>query len=118
MTKAFNYLLIFSFELHHLVAGILATKVSINQNIAEFVGNKNTQLTCSFFFRKGKKIYSVQINGKNLTEDFDNKKPVAVFKPEEATRIHTSAEYLLGRVTLTNISTTSPNASLTFSTLN
>lgn len=100
-----------------MVAGPLAAKVSINQNITGFVGNKNTQLTCSFLLEKGEQIFGVQIIAKNFTEDFDNKKPIAIFQPEKASKIHTSAEYLSGRVILTNISTTSPIASMTFRTL-
>ncbi|CAC5411550.1 unnamed protein product [Mytilus coruscus] len=49
-----------------------------------------------------------------MTEDFDDKKPIAIFKPEKAAKLHSSGEYLSGRVTLTNITSTSNTAALKF----
>ncbi|CAC5386238.1 unnamed protein product [Mytilus coruscus] len=89
----------------------------MNQNITGLLGNTDTNLTCAFFIEKGEKIISVQIIVKNITEDFGDKNPIAIFKPEEAAKVHTSGNYLLGRVTLTNITATSTNASMTFNEL-
>lgn len=59
----------------------------------------------------------MQILAKNTTEDFDDKMLIAKFKPDEAANLRTLGKYLSGRVTLTNITTTSTNATLMFNVL-
>ncbi|CAC5393405.1 unnamed protein product [Mytilus coruscus] len=49
-----------------------------------------------------------------MTEDCDDKKPIAIFKPDRAAKLHSSGEYLSGRVTLTNITNKSTSATLKF----
>ncbi|CAG2250200.1 unnamed protein product [Mytilus edulis] len=95
----------------------LAATVSINQNITGLHGNTDTFLTCSFFLEKGDDIVSAQIIAKNITEDFDEKNLIAIFKPEKAARLLPAGTYLSSRVTLTNITNTSTNATLTFHVL-
>lgn len=56
----------------------------------------------------------MEITAKNRTEDFDDKKPIAIFKPGKAAKLHSSGEYLSDRVTLTNITNTSTNLTLKF----
>lgn len=93
----------------------MAVKVSINQNITGLLGNKDTNLTCSFFPENGKQIFSVQIIAKKITEDFGEEKDIiAIFKHGKAAKLHRSGEYLDGRVTLTNITNSSHNATLKF----
>ncbi|VDI57193.1 Hypothetical predicted protein [Mytilus galloprovincialis] len=106
-----------SFEFY-FVAGTLAAKVSINQNITGLVGNKDTHLTCFFIKEKSEEFLSVEIIAKNITENFeDGKRPIAIFEPERTAKLHPTGEYLLGRVTLTNITYTSTNATLNFHVL-
>lgn len=97
-----------------MFAGILSAKVSINQNITGIVGNTDTSLTCSFFLEKGERILSIQIIAKDITENFNDRKSIAGFKPEKASKLYRAGKYLFGRVTLTNISTASTNAKMTF----
>ncbi|CAG2222379.1 UBC7 [Mytilus edulis] len=93
----------------------LAVKVFINQNITGLLGNTDTHLTCSFFPEKGEQIITLQILAKNITEDFDEKENIiAVFKPKKSAKLNALGEYLVGRVTLTNITNTSNNATLKF----
>ncbi|CAC5388975.1 unnamed protein product [Mytilus coruscus] len=92
----------------------LAAKVSLNQNITGLLGNTDTNLTCSFFLEKGEQILNLQIFSKNLTENFDDKPPIVIFEPEKAAKLLTPGTYLSGRVTLTNITDMSINATLTF----
>ncbi|CAC5407992.1 unnamed protein product [Mytilus coruscus] len=94
--------------------GILASNVSINQNVNGLLGINDTHLTCSFIQEKEVRLLSIEIIAKNMTEDFDDKKPIAIFKPDRAAKLHSSGEYLSGRVTLTNITNTSTNATLKF----
>ncbi|CAG2206803.1 unnamed protein product [Mytilus edulis] len=84
----------------------------MNQNTTGLLGSNNTHLTCSFFLEKDEQILSVQFNAKNITEDFDDGYIIATFKPEKAART-----YLSDRVTLTNMTNTSTNATLTFNEL-
>ncbi|VDH99907.1 Hypothetical predicted protein, partial [Mytilus galloprovincialis] len=94
----------------------LAAHVSINKNITGLLGNKDTQLTCSFFKENNEEVVSVQIIAKNITENVDDKKrTIAIFEPERLAKLHPSVKYLLGRVTLTSITNTSTfNATLSF----
>ncbi|CAC5388970.1 unnamed protein product [Mytilus coruscus] len=94
--------------------GTLAANVSINPNITELLGNKDTDLTCSFFLDKNENIFNVELFAKDISKDFHDKKPIAIFKPDNAAKLHTSGNYLLGRVTLTNITHASTNATLQF----
>ncbi|XP_052075617.1 uncharacterized protein LOC127713055 isoform X2 [Mytilus californianus] len=97
------------------LTGTLAAKVSINQNITGLLGSNDTHLTCSFFLEKGEQMLSVQINAKNITEDFDNvTMPIAIFIPWKTAKLLPLGTYLSSRVTLTNITTTSTNATMTF----
>lgn len=97
--------------------GTLAAKVSINQNITGLLGNKDTHLTCSFFLEKGEQIFSVHLFAKKITEDFDDNNHIAIFEPEKAARILQPGNYLSRRVTLTNITNISTNATLLFHVL-
>lgn len=92
----------------------MAANVFINQNITGLVGNADTDLTCSFFLESDEMINSVQIIAKNITEEVDVENPIAIFRPNIMTKLHPLGEYLFGRVTLTNITDKSTNASLTF----
>lgn len=81
------------------------------------LGNKDNHLTCSFILEKGEQIVSLLINAKNITEDFDDKYPIVIFKPVKAARLLRLGMYLFGRVTITNITNISTNATLTFNEL-
>ncbi|CAC5386250.1 unnamed protein product [Mytilus coruscus] len=100
-----------------MTMGTLAANVSISPNITGLLGNKDTDLTCSFFLEKNEHIFNVALIAKNITEDFHDKKPIAIFIPENAAKLHTSGKYLFGRVTLTNITKTSITATLKFNEL-
>ncbi|CAC5409408.1 unnamed protein product [Mytilus coruscus] len=67
--------------------GILASNVSINQSIIGLLGTNVTHLTCSFIQSKEARLLSIDITAKNRTEDFEDKKPIAIFKPGKATLI-------------------------------
>lgn len=95
-----------------MFAGTLSAKVSIDQNITGLVGNTDINLTCSFLLKKGEQILSVHIYAKNKTEIF-YLKPIAIFEPDRGSRLYLG-EDLSGRVTLTNITLTSTNATMTF----
>lgn len=106
---------IFLIQVKYCLADTLVATVSINQNITGILGSTETQLTCSLFNESAIRILSVQIIAKNITESFDDvKRPIAIFRPERAALLHPSGEYLSGRVTLTNITTASTNATITF----
>lgn len=93
----------------------MAANIFITQNITGLLGNKDIHLTCSFFPENGEQILSVQIIAKNITGDFDEKKNIiAIFKHGKAAMLHRSGRYLDGRVTLTNITNSSHNATLKF----
>ncbi|CAC5425228.1 CADM3 [Mytilus coruscus] len=92
-------------------SGILAVKVSITQNFTGFVGKKDTLLTCSFILEKDQSLITVAIIANRGTDNFNYENPIAVFKPETVTK---PEDYLLGRVTLSNITQLSTNATLRF----
>ncbi|CAC5409410.1 unnamed protein product [Mytilus coruscus] len=71
------------------LTGILAATVSINQNITRLLG----------------------------TDNFDEKKPIAIFNPDRAAKLHPSGAYLSGRVILTNITHAQPYATMKFHVL-
>lgn len=54
---------------------------------------------------------------KNITDDFNDNTPTAIFEPEKAAKLLQSRTYLSCRVTLTNIINISTNASLKFQKL-
>lgn len=96
----------------------MAGKVFITQNITGLIGNNDTQMTCSCISEAGEQISIVQIYGKNKTQEFDDiNKPIAIFIPYQPGKLHSSGNYLKGRVTLTNITTMSTNATITFNEL-
>ncbi|CAG2206805.1 unnamed protein product [Mytilus edulis] len=95
----------------------LSAKVSIDLNTTGYVGNKDTHVTCSFFLEKDEQIYGVQIMAKNITEEFDSIKPIAMFLAKKGAKLYKTGHHLSGRVTLTNITTTSTNATMTFDEL-
>lgn len=72
---------------------------------------------CSFSNKAYEQIVVVQFFAKNKTEDFDLKKPIAIFKPDYPAKLLSAGNYLYGRVTLTNMTRTSTNATLTFHVL-
>lgn len=83
--------------------------------INHYTENNDTHLTCSIIGENIGPIINIEINAKNKTDDSDNKERIALFTPGKMAVIHpTSGLYLLGRVTLTNITTMSTNATLTF----
>ncbi|CAG2229255.1 unnamed protein product [Mytilus edulis] len=92
-------------------------KVSINQNITGLIGNNDTSLTCVFINEANKRLTGVEVIAKNKTEDFKDGKPIAIFEPNQPAILHFNGQYLTGRVTLTNITSTSTNATLTFKEL-
>ncbi|CAG2232323.1 unnamed protein product [Mytilus edulis] len=92
-------------------------KVSINQNITGLIGNNNTSLTCVFIKEANKRLTGIEVIAKNKTEDFKDGKPIAIFVPNKPAILHLYGQYLTGRVTLTNITSTSTNATLTFKEL-
>ncbi|CAG2206188.1 unnamed protein product [Mytilus edulis] len=92
-------------------------KVSINQNITGLIGNNDTSLTCVFINEANKRLTGVEVIAKNKTEDFNDGKPIAIFVPSRPTILHFNGLYLTGRVTLTNITSTSTNATLSFKEL-
>ncbi|CAC5386237.1 unnamed protein product [Mytilus coruscus] len=102
------------FDVNLLINRRLASNVSINQDINGLLGKNDTHLTCSCIQEKEVRLLSIEIIVKNVTEDFDDKKPIAIFKPGRAAKLHSSGEYLSGRVTLTNITNKSNTAALKF----
>ncbi|CAC5411554.1 unnamed protein product [Mytilus coruscus] len=94
-------------------AGSLAAKVSISQNITELIGNNDIPLTCSFTNNADEEISKVEFFAKNKTDEFDHVKPIALFIPDKPARLILSGNNLIGRVTLTNITRESTNATLT-----
>lgn len=71
-------------------------------------------MTCSFDKENVTQFLNVEIIAKNKTNDILEEKHIAVFTSGNAARLHTSGQYLVGRVTLTNITKTSTKATLTF----
>ncbi|CAC5385988.1 unnamed protein product [Mytilus coruscus] len=99
------------------VAGSLAAKVSINQNITGLIGDKDIPLTCSFINEPLEQIVRIQFFAKNKTDEFNLKKPIAIFEPDKPAKLLLSGNYLNGRVTMTNITSTSTNTTMTFHVL-
>lgn len=99
-------------------AGSLAATVSINQNKTGLIGKSYTSLTCSFTNEERKRIIQVEFFAKNKTGEFDDITPIAILKLDEPAKLHSSGNYLQGRVTLTNLTSTSTYATLTFHVLN
>lgn len=97
---------------------MLAMEVHINPSITALLGNKDTNLTCSFAPEKGEQIFYVEVIAKNITDEFDVEKKIVSFNTYKGTSILTSGKYLSDRVTLTNITSTSTYATLTFHKLN
>lgn len=56
----------------------------------------------------------VHFFAKNKTNEFDFTKPIAIFEPKKPARLLSSGNYLDGRVEMTNITSTSTYATLTF----
>lgn len=56
----------------------------------------------------------VELFAKNKTDEFDDVRPIAIFRLDEPAKLISTGKYLNGRVTLTNITSTSTNATLTF----
>ncbi|CAC5425220.1 CADM3 [Mytilus coruscus] len=94
-----------------------AEKVSIDQNITGLIGNNDIPLTCSFIIEAWENMTRVELFAKNKTDEFIDVKPIAIFKPNEPAKLISAGSYLSGRVTLTNITSTSTNATLTFHVL-
>ncbi|VDI84263.1 Hypothetical predicted protein [Mytilus galloprovincialis] len=99
-----------------MVEGSFAAKVkvSISPNITGLLGNNDISLTCSFTNEAVGLIVRVQFFAKNKTDEFDFTKPIAKFEPDKPARLLLSGIYLNSRVTLTDLKSTSTNATLTF----
>ncbi|CAC5385987.1 unnamed protein product [Mytilus coruscus] len=104
-------------ELEMLHRSSLSAKVSISQNITGLIGNNDISLTCSFINEPLEQIVRVQFFTKNKTDEFDLRKPTAIFELDKPAKLLLSGNYLNGRVTMTNITSTSTNATLTFHVL-
>ncbi|CAC5425222.1 unnamed protein product [Mytilus coruscus] len=117
MHLTYLYFHIYTLLLIHKPFGSLAAKVSISQNITGLIGNIDIPLTCSFTNDANEKTTKVELFAKNKTDDFDDVRPIAIFELDKPGRLITSGNYLKGRVTLTNITSTSTNATLTFHVL-
>lgn len=93
-------------------------KISINENITGFIGKNDIPLTCSFIKEANEHLLSITIIAKNKTENvFDDRRPIVIFTPNTPVNLHSSGNYLKDRVTLTNITSMSTNATLTFNVL-
>lgn len=100
--------------IYWFAAGSLAAKVYISQNITGLLGNNYIQLTCSLINAEFERTSSVQFFIKNKTDEFDLTQPIAVFEPSKPSELLSPGNYLNGRVTLTNITELSTNATLIF----
>lgn len=96
---------------------ILAVNISINQNITGIVCKNGTDLTCSFIKDNNQSFVNVAIIARNKNGIFLKNEPVAIFPPNKVAILPPSGDYLSGRVTLTNITKVSTNATMTFHNL-
>lgn len=107
---------------HYLIryccpTGSLAAKVSISQNITGLIGDEYIPLTCSLINEAFEHITRISVFAKNKTDDFSSMNPISIFEPSKPAKLLSSGSYLNGRVTMTNILSTSTNATLTLNEL-
>lgn len=99
------------------ITDLAASKISIKQTITGDVGNISTHLTCLFTIDMQFDLLYVAIVAKNKQGNFPTTNPIAIFTPGKPAKLFSSGEHLAERVTLTNITNESTNATLTFHTL-